>query len=948
MTLLPHHPSPQDDVWVALDLETTGLSAEKDEIIEVGAVKFQGDVTLDTFQSFVNPHRGLSDFVTRYTGITQEQVDQARPFSAVAAEFAAFVGSTPIVGHNIAFDLGFLSSKGLRLSNPRSDTWDLAYVLLPRAREYALARVASSMGIEHPRPHRAFDDAWVTGKLFLRLLEAISELDVYTLAEMERIASHSSWSLAYTLKALSNNRVPRSSAGALGASPLQQRTPSTQVGVAGFDIPALRERLKNGRALRPKRVAPGLDAERIKAILRDGGPLSRALPGFEERSEQIAMARAVADAINNGKRLVVEAGTGVGKSLAYLLPAALYALAGNKRVVISTNTINLQEQLLNKDVPTLVKALEMEDKRLGGGLRFSQLKGRANYLCLKRWHLLRSGDSLSDDEARLLSKVLVWLQSTATGDRSELNMASRSATAPWDRLSADGAPECAGVGGACFLRAAREKAAASHLVIVNHALLLSDLVAGGTLIPEHDVLIIDEAHHLEEVATTHLGFDLSQASIDDFLQGLAGETGLLRQAISAFRASSAAATRRTTVEEIAARITASLPALRDGVAAMFGALAALVQGEQADSEVRVTSATRSQPGWSQLEILWESADALLGELRGEFVAFNTSLEGLEEAAVVNYEGLVMEAANLLQVNTELRQRMAEFIPHPKPDGIYWVASSRRRGDLTLRAAPLHVGEHLEKLLYSRKESVVLTSATLSTNGSFDHIRERTGFGDDEELLLGSPFDYPSAALLCVPDDMPEPTSWAYQEAAEQAISDSAVAAGGRTMALFTSHASLQATAGAIRGGLQAQGFDVLAQGLDGTPHQLLRSFLDNPRSVLLGTASFWEGVDLAGESLKVLLLARLPFTVPTNPVFAARSEIYDDPFNQYAVPQAVLRIRQGFGRLIRTKTDKGVVVVLDRRIVSRRYGKAFLDSLPPTSFRTCKLHELSREIRGWI
>ena len=961
MTLLTQHTSPLDDVWVSLDLETTGLSSDSDEIIEVGAVKFEGPRTLDTFQTFVNPFRTLDPFIKRYTGIAQEDVDKAPPFSSVAPDLVSFIGRSAIVGHNLAFDLGFLASKGLRLSNPRSDTWDLAFVLLPESREYSLAKVAASLGISHPRPHRAVEDARVTMDLFLRLAEMAADLDVFTLAEMERLASRSSWVLSHFLRRLEGYKFvssasdpPSLEAAAevdAGATPTGQ--PRSQIGVTGLDIPALRTRLQHERALRPSGKVEKLDVDRVASLLKDGGPLAQLMPGFEERPEQIAMARAVADAINEGKRLIVEAGTGVGKSLAYLLPAALYALMNNVRVVVSTNTINLQEQLLTKDVPTLVDALAGTEEVSVGGLRFTQLKGRANYLCLKRWSLLRSSESLSDDEARLLSKVLVWLRSTATGDRNELNLASRNASAPWDRVSAQGALDCTGNNGVCFLRTARERAAGAHLVIVNHALLMSDLMAGRALIPDYDILIVDEAQHLEEEATRHLGFEIGQASIDDHLQALGGERGLLNRVSAALRGSSAADTRHETVAEVAARVTVLLPTVRDSVAGMFGLLDRLLtqlsnEDAPAGQETRITPATRTRPGWSQLEVQWENVDVSLSQLHNDLLALSSSLEGLEEAGLIDYEGLIMETANTLQLNADLKQRLAEFIPQPESDGIYWVSRSTRTGDLTLHAAPLHVGEQLEKQLFGQKEAVILTSATLSTNQTFDHVRERTGFHDAEELLLGSPFDYPRAALLCVPQDIPEPNSGAYQPAIEQAIADSTVAAGGRTMALFTSHYSLQATASAIRGNLQAQGIDVLAQGVDGSPHQVLRNFLDNPRSVLLGTSSFWEGVDLAGEALKVLLVARLPFTVPTDPVFAARSELFEDSFTQYAVPQAILRIRQGFGRLIRTKTDKGVVVILDRRIVSRGYGKAFLRSLPPVTFQTCELPDLNEKIRNWI
>ena len=407
------------------------------------------------------------------------------------------------------------------------------------------------------------------------------------------------------------------------------------------------------------------------------------------------------------------------------------------------------------------------------------------------------------------------------------------------------------------------------------------------------------------------------------------------------------------MEEVAAKAAALIPSTRDHVARLFAILDALLidagsGGPEAWQELRITSGTRAQPDWSQLEIQWENVDLSLSEAGRALSGLQVSLEGLEEAGLINYEGLVAELASALQVNADLRQRLAEFIPQPQGDGIYWVGRGSRNGDLVLRAAPLHVGETLEKMLFSRKDCVVMTSATMSTNETLDHVRERTRFDGAEELLLGSPFDYRKAALLCVPVDIPEPRSSEYQPAVERAVTAAAQAIGGHTMALFTSHAALQATAAAVRPDLQTLGITVLAQGIDGTPAQLVRRFLDHPKSVLLGTASFWEGVDLPGESLKVLLVTRLPFNVPSEPVFEARSEQYEDPFSQYAIPQAILRLRQGFGRLIRTKSDRGVVVILDRRIVSRRYGKAFVESLPPLPLKTCSLGGLADEIRDWF
>ncbi len=939
-----------DEVWVSIDLETTGLSPEGDEIIEVGAVKFAGERILDEFETFVNPGRRLSEFIRRYTGITQDDVDRAPPFSAVAPKLGAFIGSAPILGHNVAFDLNFLASKGLKLPNPRGDTWDLAYVLLPEAPEYALSKLAASLGVAHPRPHRAMEDAQVTREVFLRLTELALELNVYTLAQIQQLAARSSWTLSYFLGKLEAHKLRAGSA--LGARREPDGETSRHPGVLGFDTRVLRERLQREKSLRANQVLSRMDVDLVASLLADGGPLSRTMPGFEERAEQVEMARSVAEAINGEQRLIVEAGTGVGKSLAYLLPAAMYAIANNKRVVVSTNTINLQEQLLKKDVPLLLEALAAAGIPVEA-FRFTQLKGRANYLCLRRWSHLASSESLSGDEARVLSKVLVWLESTSTGDRAELNLAHRSASSPWDRVSTQGALDCAGANGVCFLRAARERAAAAHLVIVNHALLMSDVTAGGTLIPSYDILIVDEAHHLEAEATRHLGFQLSQASADERLQAIGGDRGLLQDAIAAFRGSSASSGRQESVTKVATDMMAAVPSIRTSISELFAAIAGAVTGEDgrgldAGQDVRITKATRSQPAWSSVEIAWENVDVSLGYLGSQLSALETSLDGLEESGLIDYEGLMLEIGTALDLNSELRRHLSELIPHPSEDGIYWASRMGRTGDMSLHSAPLHVGALLDKNLFTQKQSVILTSATLSTGGSFDHIRGRTGFVDAKELLVGSPFDYAKAALVCVPEDMPEPSSWAYQEALGQAISDAALAAGGRTMALFTSKASLQATAQTVRGNLQAHGIQVLAQGIDGTPGRLVRTFVDNPSSVILGTSSFWEGVDLAGDVLSVLLVARLPFSVPTDPVFEARSELFESSFKEYAVPQAILRLRQGFGRLIRTKTDRGVVVILDRRVVSRSYGKAFLNSLPPVEVSRCGMLDLGDRIRGWL
>ena len=945
--MFPHHTDPSEDVWVAFDLETTGLDAQKDAIIEIGAVKFQGGKTLDTFETFVNPQRRISPFISNLTGIRQSDLDGADTIERVAASFIAFVGASPLIAHNAAFDFGFLRSGGIELTNPVVDTFDLAYVVRPDTPSYSLENMAQNLDLPHDRPHRALDDAIAAKMLFLSLLEDAAALDQMTLAAMQRLAQASNWSLEYLLNGIIAN--PRT------GQPTAVDTESN-IGINGLDMQRISRRLHGGGVLREHESITPIDAEMVASMFSEGGALSGTLDGFEARAEQVQMAQAVTEAINDGERIIIEAGTGVGKSLAYLLPAALYALENGKRVVISTNTINLQEQLLKKDVPILVEALKSVDDS-SDDLRFTPLKGRANYLCMRRWNTMATSNEQTPEEARLLAKTMLWLQSTASGDRAEINLGHPRAAAPWDRLSANNARGCLRNESVCFLRSARERAAASHLVIVNHALLLSNATVGGTLIPDYDVLIIDEAHHLEEEATNHLGFELTQASFNDHIQNLSGEGGLPNQATIAFRtATSDTADRRETVENVVDEIARLLPRMRDSIARLLAGLEAMAQPAgrgsrgpaQYAQQTRITHGTRANPKWSELEIGWENADLALGELGRQLANLQRALADLEEAGLLNYESLVNDVADTAQANDTLRRQLKEFVVAPEDDAIYWLTLSARRAELSLHSAPLHVAEKLDELVFSQTRSVIMTSATLSTEQKFDHIIERTGFKDSRELLLGSPFDYPSAAVLCLPNDMPEPRSWAYQEALESAVKDAAIAAEGRTMALFTSYSALRSTAASIRDDLKARGIEVLQQGNDGPPAQVVQRFMQSPKAVLLGTSSFWEGVDLPGDVLSVLIVARLPFTVPSDPVFQARSELYDNSFMQYAVPQAILRLRQGFGRLIRTKTDRGAVIILDRRVTASRYGSAFLRSLPPARPVECELYRLPDIIRSHL
>ena len=917
-----------DRVYVALDLETTGLEADRHKIIEVGAVKFRGAEVIDVFETYVNPYTTIPQFIRRLTGIRQRDVDTAPPFAAVAGRLGDFVGGLPVIGHNVAFDMGFLAKHGLPLSNPTFDTWDLASVLLPRATEYSLSLLAKSLGIIHERPHRALDDAQITRQVFLTLLERAQDIDP-TVSDGIKVISHrANWGFK---NLLADEGVFR---GAEFTGPI--------------DMKALGNRLTKPVPLQRPEDVEYLDEDEVVALVSAKGLLSESFPVFEHRPEQMQMVGAVARAFNNSGHLMVEGGTGVGKTVAYLLPVIKFAMKNGTRVVVSTNTINLQEQLLQKDIPALVDALRKSGEVKGEELRAVSLKGRANYLCVRRWTNLARSDNLSVDEARLLSKCLVWLQDTASGDRAEMNLAGRD-WLTWSRVSANDKGMCPGLRhGVCFLRAARERAETAHVIVVNHALLLSDLVRGGGLIPEYQHLIIDEAHHLEEEATRQFGFGVSQSWLSEQLEALLRG---LTDARALLRTSPLSPLQKSRAQELIGEIDGFAPSIRNSWGRLWSLAEEFVSNHRKESnfrvQLRISRSTRSQPGWSEMEIAWENWDVALLEFKSRLERLCQYLDALPLEGIDHWDTLVSIFESWLEEAAELRERMqvvasADF----QNERIDWI-TQEQDSTWVLHSAPLDVGPTLKSELFDQKESVVLSSATLTTQGNFNFIRHRLGLEDAEELRVGSPFDYKKAALLAIADDIPPPGAPGYRGALEKGISTIVKAAKGYTLALFTSHAALRAARQTLIETVEEEGIPVLAQGVDGPPHRLLKRFADNPASVLLGTSSFWEGVDLPSGVMKVLILTRLPFNVPTDPIFAARGEQYEDSFREYAVPQAILRFRQGFGRLIRNTQDRGVVVVMDRRVLNKSYGRAFLNSLPECTVKISPMAVIGEHVKSW-
>ncbi|MCX8067536.1 MAG: DEAD/DEAH box helicase, partial [Anaerolineae bacterium] len=864
---------------------------------------------------------------------------------------AGFIGDRVVVGHSVDQDLAFLRRFGILQQNRYLDTFKLASVLAPDARRYSLEALASMLGFPPPVSHRALDDAKTVHRLFLALLDRATALPPSLLEELIRLGERAGWPLVEFFR-LALRRVARGVPNTTIGAHLAAKRGQPE-GTFLFAVPP------DARPLQPARQRRPIDPDGLAALLEEGGAFARRFPNYEYRPQQVEMLRAVARAFNEGRHLMVEAPTGVGKSLAYLIPAVHWAVQNSERVVVSTNTINLQEQLYRKDLPDLERVLSLD-------FRAAVLKGRSHYLCPARLAAFRQVGPSSPEEMDVLARILVWLPNTIDGDGDSLFLPTPADRAVWENVSAefDGCePERCRFfhRRECFFYRARDAAEAAHLVIVNHALLLADVAVGNRALPDYQYLIVDEAHHLEAATTSGLSFETDRRAIRRLLEeighprGAGAISGLLGEVLTRCRAARLEREVVLKLEEFVRSIAQATQRALLAVDEFFEHLEAFVEEareENAESSysqaVRITPAQRAQPGWSQVEIAWDHARIPLRAVADGLTRLAGSLDDLSALGLRNTDDLYASLMGLARSLEEIHDQVHRFVGHPDPKTIYWAEVGPGQTPLSIHAAPLHVGPLLQEYLFNKKETVILTSATLRAGGSFDFLRERLHAWDAEELAVDSPFDYASSTLVYLVEDIPEPGQPGYQRAVEEGMIALFRATRGRALALFTSHSQLRATARAITAPLARENIVVFAQGQGLSRTQLLENFRTTERAVLLGTRSFWEGVDVPGEALSCLAIAKLPFNVPSDPIFAARSETFDDPFLEYAVPEAILSFLQGFGRLIRTRTDRGVVAVFDRRLLTRAYGRLFLDSLPGPTIRRGPLTMLPKAAAEWL
>jgi ATP-dependent DNA helicase DinG len=631
-----------------------------------------------------------------------------------------------------------------------------------------------------------------------------------------------------------------------------------------------------------------------------GGVLSRSELPYEFRRGQLEMAQAVERALTDSRHLIVEAGTGTGKTLAYLLPALRMCAGNGHRVIISTGTKNLQEQLFFKDVPFLESLL--------GPLRVCYMKGRANYLCRHKLFALRHQPILSGlEEISQYQAIAEWEKTTGTGDRAEIDDLPE-ASALWSKLDAR-SEACLGQTcpdyGQCFITEMRRRAAESDVVIVNHHLFFADMAirqqAGGApdagVLPEAGVVIFDEAHELEDVASSYFGIGLSNLRFEE----LARDTETLLGGRV----------------ELKAEVVTAAQMIRERARLFFAALPSRMNGRGGGSETRGEG---RMPFTNREEFLEQQGDVYLGVMNG-LHRMENELERLKGAE---------ESQPLRRRTGMMREQLRFLMESEDRNTVFWLERrSGRQMSTHLQATPIDVSELLRELLFSSYPSVVLTSATLTVQGGFAHIRKRLGLDEPRELVVPSHFQYARQALLYLPPDMPDPREPNFQEEAAKRIRRMLEITRGRAFCLFTSYAQMRELYERL---LVEVGYPLLLQGT-APKKALLEEFRTTPNAVLFGTSSFWQGVDVQGEALSCVIVDRLPFAVPTDPVVQARMRAIEEaggkPFFEYQVPSAVITLKQGFGRLIRSLEDRGVLMLLDPRLERQRYGRIFLESLPP-------------------
>ncbi|WP_226666837.1 ATP-dependent DNA helicase DinG [Metabacillus litoralis] len=935
----------KDQRYVVLDLETTGNSPKKgDKIIQIAAVVVENGQIVDRYMSFVNPLQRIPLFIEQLTGITNSMVENAPTFEEIAHEIIALLDESFFVAHNVYFDLSFLQEElkecGFQFSGQILDTVELARLVFPTENSYKLSDLSVKFNMIHENPHRADSDAEATALLFIRIFNKIQKLPLLTLQQLIKLSRSFISDIEEELDFIISEKLMKLTG---------TNRPDLET-VRSLVIKKIEE--KNAEVDSTK---DNYSFQQLLALFKNqNGQMTEAILDYHVRPEQLAMMSEVNDALNTHQHGLIEAPTGSGKTIGYLVPAFLFSKQQNKNVIVSTYTTHLQTQMIERDIPFLQKILPFD-------ISAAILKGQSHYLCLQKFE--QSLHEREDNYDFILSKaqLLIWLTETETGDVDELNLPS-GGRALWEQLHVDRSSfKNNPFSSYCFYQRAKEKAQKANIIITNHAMLLSDLERKDKTLPSYEEVIIDEAHHLNRVASEQVGLRLSYLDIHNLLNrlGLSTSSGLVKK----FNNLQEKLIKET--KPFAKKLDNIHAQLQEECHLLFSGLHAYVNKRRKDpalnrSSYKYETNQENNRNWNSLLELVKRVQFMLNDYQLLLQKWMNLLDNVNVEEMSIKDNLVIEEFKQQQLLLKQYKNTFEYLFFDTDDSsVKWIEidSKGAKNAVSIYAQPIEIADYLADEFFAQKQSVILTSATLTIKNSFSYMIESLGLNDffPKKVQLTSSFPYKEQVKLFIPTDMPivnEVTTEEYAEAIAANIRSVAQIIEGKILVLFTSFEMLRKTYYLLKDDVTLEDFVIMGQGTgSGSPSRITKNFRQYERAILLGTNSFWEGVDFPGDDLKALMIVRLPFASPDEPIVSAKNKRLEsqgkNPFYDYSLPEAILRFKQGFGRLIRNETDKGILFILDNRMITTRYGKEFLSSIPELKLEKKPMHELTHLIEDW-
>jgi len=886
----------KDSNFLVVDVETTGLSPENNEIIEIGLVYVKNLKIQSEFSTLIRPKNTIPPFVQKITGISNNMIKSAPTFQEVSSEIMSFMSEKDIfVGHNVKFDYDMVNTSLERINQPKLkmpllDTQFLTAIFCPTLNSHKLSHIAKQFGIHIADRHRALDDAKATAKILIKLLKNIPTLPSPLLHEINKVLSCSSEKWILKKFFLEQEQGPT----------------NLNIGWKQFFKNRLITNFRKKNIKKIKQTKPiQIDMDKIWGdFLNAKNVFSR----FEQRTQQQQMLSYICHAFNNWEHLVIEAGTGVGKSIIYLIAAIHMADKTNNPIIISTRTKTLQEQIINKDIPLLHKLVSNKFQSI-------VVKGRENYICLRKFMVF-----LKTNKSIKVIPFLFWLYYTPDGDLDSLH--NSIIVQHKNYLKAQKAT-CLGhmcpYRKYCFLVLLKKRILQADIIIINHSILLIDSHSERFLLPEYEYLIIDEAHNLENSATNALSYVFSIKKAQDILNNISDQIPI--------------------TEEIKENCKNLLSTFKEDLLSF--------KPRNINHKILLNAEVCVGKEWGKV---CKTKDKLLKALDSLVATIKTISIGsdLLEISVRDTISKLEELQNILFLVFE-----------PDQGYVAWLELEEKvkSKNIILTVSPVLINKLLADNLFDKKRSVILTSATLTVKNKFDYFRNRIGLNllkekEAKSIWLGSPFDFKKQTLFCIPRNFENPAQEdSFVLAVVKYLKKLLKITKGRSLILFTSYKMLREVYCLLKKNLKIY-YPLLCQGKGHSRKNLLERFRAETNSVLLGTDSFWEGIDVPGISLSCVVIVKLPFPVPTDPLVVARvKEIVKkggNVFYEYSIPNAVMKFKQGFGRLIRRKKDKGVVIVLDNRMLFKSYGNSFLRSIPSCTQNFGTKQETLSAVKKWL